>query len=50
MLNEIGTSCVLTLDITEELSLDTGETRVPFDSKGSLGAASSHVVWMLFCR
>lgn len=50
MLNEIGISCVLTLDITEELSLDTGETTGPFDSRGSLGATSSHVVWMLFCR
>lgn len=50
LLNGIGTSCVLTLDITEELSLDTGETRGPFDSKGSLSAARVPVVWLLFCR
>lgn len=45
-----STSCVLTLAITEELSLNTGETRGPFDSKGSLGAARVPVVWLLFCR
>lgn len=50
--NEIGASCVLALDIIEELSLDldTEETRVLFNTVCLLGTATSPVGWPLFCR